>query len=399
MLRLALGLFSITSCVLAQPGFEERASASMERGRRALLSTQRGDGAFANNVGEHALVLLALVHSGADPESASMKRALRPLRRQAKTNYERAVRLMAIELLKSPSLKETAQGDLEDLVHHQSSSGGWDYGAAGERTDNSCTQYALLGLRAAHKLGLQTPRAVWKKALRYLLGQQARDGGVGYTRGKEATASMTAGAVSSLAATAARSGLRDNGSHRARVDRSIKRATAWLAKRWKPGQGPHPYYTLYGLERAMAFSGQDRLGTRDWYREGAAYLLKHQQRDGWWGPKNIRRTSFALLFLSRASTAISGETPGSVHQIMTELTAQSQSKDVTGAVARLKRTGRGAVSQVVHYLSDPVKARRRVAARALRELTGKSFGYDPGLPVDENGPAIEDWKKFVSSGK
>ena len=51
---------------------------------------------------------------------------------------------------------------------------------------------------------------------------------------------------------------------------------------------------------------------------------------------------------------------------------------------------------LVHYLSDPLKARRTAALRALRELTGKTYGYDLSFSVAENAAAIADWKKAVA---
>ncbi len=395
-MRVLFLFISLSIGLPAQTDLEKRVDAAISRGCKALISSQRPDGGFSAAVGDHCLSLLALLHSKVDKKSPAIQRAMRPLRRNPGTNYERAVRLMAIELLREPGLRVLAAKDVEDLVHNQAMSGGWDYNQPGERTDNSCTQYALLGLRAADKLGMQTPRSVWKKALKYLIGQQARDGGAGYQRNQPSSASMTSGVVSSLVAAVARGGYRENDVRRARVKRSIDRATTWLAEHWRPGQGAHAYYTFYGLERAMAFSGQDRMGTRDWYAEGATYLLKGQRKDGWWGRAgDVRTTAFALLFLSRDSKPTSGETPGSVSLILGSLSPQSQASDTRAAVIALKKKGRGCCSLLVHYLSDPLKARRKASVRALREITGKTFGYDVSLSVADNAAAIADWKKAV----
>jgi hypothetical protein len=43
-----------------------------------------------------------------------------------------------------------------------------------------------------------------------------------------------------------------------------------------------------------------RLGERDWYAEGAEYLVREQHADGGWGRK-IEDTCFALLFLRRTT--------------------------------------------------------------------------------------------------
>ena len=148
----------------------------------------------------------------------------------------------------------------------------------------------------------------------------------------------------------------------------------------------------------MAFSGQDRMGERDWSAEGAAYLLKQQRKDGWWGrPGDVRNTSFALLFLSRDSKPTAGETPGSVSLILGSLSSQSQASDTRAAVIALKKKGRRSCPLLIHYLSDPLKARRKASVRALREITGKTFGYDLSFSVAENAAAIADWKKAVAA--
>ena len=73
------------------------------------------------------------------------------------------------------------------------------------------------------------------------------------------------------------------------------------------GQGYH-YYYLYGMERMGILYGTDHLGTHDWYREGAEFLVKDQNADGsWGGAKEKGRTGpevdtcFAILFLRRAT--------------------------------------------------------------------------------------------------
>jgi len=397
MLRLAILILLLVSVPLAaQTPFENRVNGAIDKGCKALMSRQAPDGSFHGGLGDHGLIVLALLHSKIDKKLPAMRKALRPLRRPASTNYERAVRLMAAELMREPGLRSVVQKDLEDLMHHQASSGGWGYGAASERTDNSCTQYALLGLRAADKLGMQTNRAIWRKALRYLLDQQVRGGGVPYTYGKDPTSSMTAGAISSLVAAMARAGYKDSDTRKGRAKRAIARATTWLAKDWRPGRGAHGFYTLYGLERAMAFSGQDRLGKRDWYKEGAEYLLKLQAADGLW-KGSTRSTAFALLFLARASRPTARETPGSVSMLMQSLTGQSRESDVQNVVAKLTKRGKKICSQLAQYLSDPQRARRKAAMLALQRITGKKCGFEPAWSTAENAAAIAAWKKLAAS--
>lgn len=207
---------------------------------------------------------------------------------------------------------------------------------------------------------------------------------------------MTAGAISSIVAAMARSGYRDSDMRKGRAKRAVDKATAWLAEHWRPGRGRHPYYTLYGIERAMAFSGQDRMVKRDWYTEGATYLLKVQAADGLW-KNNTRMTAFALLFLSKASRATAGETPGSVSTLMSSLSGQSQEADIRKVVNALAKKGRKIAPQLVHYLEAPLRARRKAAVLALRRITGKTCGYELTWPVSENAAAIKAWKGIAAA--
>jgi hypothetical protein len=56
--------------------------------------------------------------------------------------------------------------------------------------------------------------------------------------------------------------------------------------------------------------GTETMGRHEWYAEGAAYLLKEQQVDGSWKPKDgtgAVDTCFAILFLKRATVTLDKE--------------------------------------------------------------------------------------------
>ncbi|MAE65679.1 MAG: hypothetical protein CMJ18_15530 [Phycisphaeraceae bacterium] len=376
---------------------QKRIDAAIDKGCAALFRLQSVDGSFGSGVGQHALVMLALLHSKVDKNHPAIRKALRPLRKPARRNYALALRLTVMDEIREEGMQKMARADAYRIMDNQGMSGGWDYEQTGERTDNSCTQYALLGLRAADNMGLQLPVTAWRNAMKFLLTQLKRDGGMAYTRDREATSSMTAGAIASLVSVKARVKFKSSDRRSGRLVRAINKATRWLAKDWKPGRDPHGYYTLYGLERAMAFAGQDRLVDRNWYVEGARWLLSHQRKDGFWkGQGNRNSTAFALLFLSRASKPTGSETPGSVHGLMSRVTAQTSKKQVLKIAAIIARRGKSAIPLLVHYLSDKRRTRRRCAIAALRGITGSTRGYDPDLTPAENADAIEAWKKAVA---
>jgi hypothetical protein len=92
-----------------------------------------------------------------------------------------------------------------------------------------------------------------------------------------------------------------------------------------PAKAPIEYYGLYALEKACVFAGVEKVGGRPWYLVGAGRLVAAQGEDGGWGDSapmpvngmhrrsaNVLDTSFALLFLLRASETFRPGTPRDV---------------------------------------------------------------------------------------
>lgn len=100
----------------------------------------------------------------------------------------------------------------------------------------------------------------------------------------------------------------------ARINKAIARGLTWLQDRFTIDTGGQfPVYYLYGLERACALSGMKDFNGHDWYLEGATYLIQRQSKNGGVGDgmagSNVG-TSFAILFLSRATSRIMHVKPG-----------------------------------------------------------------------------------------
>jgi len=118
---------------------------------------------------------------------------------------------------------------------------------------------------------------------------------------------MTAAGISSLAicqeALHPAHGFR-RGDHRP-IGRLVEGGFAWFARHltvWEiPGYGGgwiSRYYYLYGLERACELNRVARIQGRNWYFEGAVWLIAKQAPDGSWGTSDD--SAFALLFLKKA---------------------------------------------------------------------------------------------------
>jgi len=197
-----------------------------------------------------------------------------------------------------------------------------DGGASG---DNSNTQYAALGLRACYDAGILIPEETITLAVKWLnesahaveggdkVGANAVGTGPGETPGKpqgwgykganegEPYGSMTAGATGALT-------IYDYMMKKEwKRDPIVKNGMAWLGSHFavanNPGKGGEWLrYYLYGVERAGVLYGTDKMGTHDWYAEGAKFLVDTQAANGSWNGRELTwDTCFAILFLKKAT--------------------------------------------------------------------------------------------------
>ena len=281
------------------------------------------------------LALLALVHAGADPADKRFKKVLDScLTGPLETTYTVALQAMALQKLDAAKHQGRIAQCAQFLVETQAKSGAWTYGEKipldefktkppkkGTKVldrvtlrkkglgtaligDNSNSQVAAMGLRAAHEASIEIPFETIKAAKEYWEKSQEEDGGWGYTTGaKSGYGSMTAGGLASLAIWDFFAGVMP------RKDARLASARAWIAKEWDLAKNPkftmnpkddHRYYWLYALERAGTLFGTERFGTHEWYPEGAKVILDEQKTNGSWN-NYAADTCFAILFLRRAS--------------------------------------------------------------------------------------------------
>jgi hypothetical protein len=343
--------------------FRRRVTEAIDRCAKWLLSRQKADGSFetmeAYPVGPTALATLALLKAGMPSDHPRVERAFAFMRRfpYAKT-YETALVLMALDakydpapdpfaveqvdrygdrVVAEPCAEAISKDDLawmKDgvafLVKHQTT-GTWRYPAGG--FDLSNTQYALLGLKAASRCGITIPARVWTDALDFLLDYQEADGppveiranevkgayriewkepakarGFSYVAGSSVSCSMTTAGAAGLMICQSElwRSRRFAGEKRARTREAVRDALAWLQTHFTVtsnaplGHQAH-YYYLYGLERTGIVGHVRFLGDKDWYWEGAHYLLGEQRDDGSWHGGHMVDSCFALLFLKRGS--------------------------------------------------------------------------------------------------
>lgn len=199
--------------------------------------------------------------------------------------------------------------------------------------DFSNTQYAALGLRAAHDAGVVLPKEAIARATQAIVAAQQAGpppaNGVqpNLPSGRKARGwcydhpckcplhrpygTMTAGTVGALAIFDYLQG-RDPKRNGAVLD-----GLCWLQVHYTVETVPGPIewegitkttyltYYLYALERAGLLTGNEKLGSRWWYADGARILLDTQKADGSWAlddwGNDVWDTCLALLFLRRAT--------------------------------------------------------------------------------------------------
>jgi hypothetical protein len=179
----------------------------------------------------------------------------------------------------------------------------WAVGADG---DNSITQFAMLGMWAANRSRLKISPDVWRRCLETTRKYQCADGGWAYSGSQsKGYGSMSCAGICTLAICLEHLG------RKPLEDLQVQEGLKWfIANKWKFGENTrkkkaHLYYYIYSIERMGRILGIDFIGDVEWYPVGAKYLVAAQGGKGDWrggnGETNVLRTSFALLFLTRAT--------------------------------------------------------------------------------------------------
>lgn len=352
-----------------------RVGDAIVRAQNWLLKRQQPDGSFAMRgggatLGPTALATLALLKTGVPAGHPKLEKAFAFMRQQKlERTYDVSILLMCLDakydgahdgfaveevdrygqrVVADPCASHISKEDLawmkqgRDFLITNQTMGYWRYPSGG--FDLSNTQYALLGLKAVDRCGLEVPQVVWKAALEFLLGFQAATGtpvdvranevrgeyriewtekalarGFAYTTGMGArggrgmkgdgsTGSMTtAGAAGLLICQSALWKSRKfTAEDRDKTRKAVRDSIAWMQVNFDVTCNPHGaeawhYYYLYGLERMGIVAHVRFIGKADWYLEGAEYLLHEQDDTGSWDSGDPVQTAFALLFLKRSS--------------------------------------------------------------------------------------------------
>ena len=346
----ALAAFSFPRFASADDITAEEVRTAIERGAAYLKSKQnKVDGNWAEHRGQPggmtALCTLALLNSGVDPDDESVQKALKYLRGLGKPKmvYSTSLATMAMVAADpSPRNKDKAliRRNAEYLASIQikagEKKGTWAYSNSQGNGDNSNTQFALLALHEAQRVGVEVREDVWRLSKSYWIRTQNESGGWGYFEGQPTTGSMTCAGMASLVIC---SDKLDSGDAAVAGDNvlccqsadkedpattSLVRANAWMARNFSVTSNPSGFngrearsnmwllYYLYGVERVGRLTGQrffiKSTGEKfDWYRMASEYLVRvgQDKLSGSWtgtghGESNpLIGTSLSLLFLAK----------------------------------------------------------------------------------------------------
>lgn len=339
VLVVCLAMTGARSACADDEELRQQVPAAIAQGQQFLFSKQsaisgqwKADEFGQHKVGVHALVLLALMSSGVSSEQNNVARGLEWLREQDTPTqvYDLSLTIMALSAAGNKQRDfRRVSGMAERLAVYQSDKGGWSYGDSRNGSDNSNSQYAMLGLRDAAYFGATIQPETWRLAEQHWLrGKGAEMGsksgaGFGYSGKGGVSGSMTVAGVASLVITSMfphRDGkvqaLDCCGDFEpTKAEQAISAGERWLGNhftvRSNPGRGKTwILYYLYGLERAGRLTGRRFFGKHDWYREGARFLASTQGINGsWTGDGHAENdpvigTCLSLLFLSKGLTPI-----------------------------------------------------------------------------------------------
>ncbi len=343
---------------------QKRINAAVDRAVTWVKGERGPDGLYRSRfgaAGATALALYALAASGVPASDPAISRSLKalldlPVKKGTgaeviagppalRMTYTHALTVLALATIDPAAHRDPIRRSVRLLVSTQKSSGQWAYhavmGGPLDHGDNSNTQFALLALHVAARKGFPVPKAVWRRSYEHFRTTLRKDGGWGYGCPGSITGtygSMTAVGVASLViAKAGLLGEKKAAAYPYLKEREIARGLIWLEdhfavdghpgidevrfpgrKAAAPAAPPFSrrtfhFYWLYAVERVGMLLGERYIADHDWYREGAKWLVEHQDRDGSWSnPADLvgapepplAATCFALLFLKKATLPV-----------------------------------------------------------------------------------------------
>ena len=292
-------LIVAVSCVASLPAYAQdsgitadRVVKSIETGIAYLKKEQRRDGSWPDHAGQPggvtAMCTLALLAAGVPKDDPTVKNALGHLRALGKpkmvytTSLQTMVFCAAEPAVDSLLIERNAQWlqqmQIKEPGPHQ---GAWAYSSSLGRGDRSNSQFALLALHEAERVGVDVEERTWRLALRYWLETQRNGESWNYSDGAASTGSMTCAGIASVVIASGK--LSEGDAQVSRDGRvlccgeqknipEIEKAVAWLDRNFSVRRNPTDagvgedilsrswlLYYLYALERVGRLTGRRRV--------------------------------------------------------------------------------------------------------------------------------------------
>lgn len=302
----------------------QQLNAQIDQLVRLISAQQGGDGSWSvtggglaqYKVGATSLGVLALLAARVPAgDQRIAKGAAWLARHDSPLVYEMSLRCIALSEADPLTYQKQIEQCASFLVQCQQNDGGWSYRRQTMRSDYSNSQFAVLGLRAAARVGVMIPVAVWRQAYDHYVKGQQTDGSWSYVRMPRgargpATGSMTAAGVASVYICALQIHLAEGLCGQYRSDEPLRDGLRWLARNFSvvqnPGSGYWHFYYLYALERVGVIAARRQIGDHDWYREGVEYLVGRPQdfTRGANSEPAFLRQCFALMFLAKGGSPV-----------------------------------------------------------------------------------------------
>jgi RNA polymerase sigma factor (sigma-70 family) len=296
----------------ADKELEASVKTSTEKAIAWLKKAQNKDGSWTEKQFNHpegvsALAMLALLEGGVEASDDAIVKGLKYLRSfEPNGTYNVSLHTMVLAIVNDKQDADRIRRNVDWLekaaVRPNNQLRGWSYAPSAERSDGSCTQYAVLGLSKASQAGVKPKNEnLWKEIRQMYVSSQGLDGGWSYSSGGGSTQTMTQGGLCGLFICDLE--LSDSPKE---SKNAIENGMGWIGKSFNFKQS-FAMYSLYGTGRLGKLSGQKTFNMNsakmNWYREGVDFLLKKQADDGAisenvGGNAMVIGTSFGLLFLA-----------------------------------------------------------------------------------------------------
>jgi len=318
---LAVASFLANSLMAQQDGAPEltaRASESIGRGLKYMLSVQQKDGSLCRAekqgegkyaVGITSLGLMAFMANGHFPGSGLYAEPLdrakdwlveharnRPDGFLGATMYEHGLATLALSEMwgmtrdraDDDAIQEALEKAVDVILRSQNpDGGGWRYQPVSQNMqDTSVTAMVFIALASAKQAGIMVPDVATKRVVRYLEGAwDPEQGGFSYAplgSKRQVTAACSAGGCYA----AQLAGQRDT--------EMVSAAIRFLKKTGAGKSGGYYYYTHYYAVQAMVQAGDREYA--EWYPLIRDALIAKQSKDGSWGAGH--ETPMAVITLS-----------------------------------------------------------------------------------------------------